>query len=97
MALVAQSAFLLSLLSHQRHVCILAGTAKIPCNTYLHTVVDFLLARNVLLRSEFRLAAEFPDFFIISLPGEGPTPCFSMLTIIDNGKMNPLGGWNTGR
>jgi hypothetical protein len=30
---------------------------------YLRTAVDFLLAHNILLRSESRLAAEFPDFF----------------------------------
>jgi hypothetical protein len=58
---------------------------------YLRTAVDFLLAHNVLLRSESRLAAEFPDFFTIPLPGEGPTPCFPMIMIMDNGKMNPLG------
>jgi hypothetical protein len=58
---------------------------------YLRTAVDFLLAHNVLLRSESRLAAEFPDFFTISLPGEGPTPCFPMIMIMDNGKVNPLG------
>jgi hypothetical protein len=43
-----------------------------------------------LLRSESRLAAEFPDFFTIPLPGEGPTPCFPIIIIMDNGKMNPL-------
>jgi Centromere DNA-binding protein complex CBF3 subunit, domain 2 len=58
---------------------------------YLRTAVDFLLAHNVLLRSESRLAAEFPDFFTIPLPDEGPTPCFPMIMIMDNGKMNPLG------
>jgi hypothetical protein len=57
---------------------------------YLRTAVDFL-AHNVLLRSESRLAAEFPDFFTIPLPGEGPTLCFPMIMIMDNGKMNPLG------
>jgi hypothetical protein len=63
---------------------------------YLRTAVDFLLAYNVLLRSESRLAAEFPDFFTIPLPGEGPTPCFPMIMIMDNGKMNRWGGWSTG-
>ena len=58
---------------------------------YLRTAADFLLAHNVLLRSESRLAAEFPDFSTIPLPGEGPTPCFPMIMIMDNGKMNPLG------
>jgi hypothetical protein len=58
---------------------------------YLRTAVDFLLAHNVLLRSESRLAAGFPDFFTIPLPGEGSTPCFPMIIIMDNGKVNPLG------
>jgi hypothetical protein len=57
---------------------------------YLRTAVDFLLAHNVLLRSESRLAAEFPDFFTIPLLGEDPTSCFPMIMITDNGKMNPL-------
>jgi Centromere DNA-binding protein complex CBF3 subunit, domain 2 len=58
---------------------------------YLRTAIDFLLAHHVLLRSESRLAAEFPDFFTIPLPGEGATPCFPMIVIMDSGKMNPLG------
>jgi hypothetical protein len=58
---------------------------------YLRTAVDFLLAYNVLLRSESRLAVEFLDFFTIPLPGEGPTPCFPMIVIMDNDKINPLG------
>ena len=57
----------------------------------LRTAVDFLLAHNLLLRSESRLAAEFPDFFTLQLPGEGPTPCFPMIMIMDNGKMNQQG------
>jgi hypothetical protein len=53
------------------------------------TAIDFLLAHNVPLRSESRLAAEFPDF-TISLPSESLTPCFPMIMIMENGKMNPL-------
>jgi hypothetical protein len=58
---------------------------------HLRTAVDFLLAHNLLLRSESRLAAEFPDFFTVQLPGEGPTPCFPMIMIVGNGKMNQQG------
>jgi Centromere DNA-binding protein complex CBF3 subunit, domain 2 len=58
---------------------------------YLYTTTDFLLTHNILPRSEFRLAAEFPDFFTIPLPGEGLTPYFPMIMIMDNGKMNPPG------
>jgi hypothetical protein len=28
---------------------------------------------------------------MISLPGEGPTPCFPVIMIMGNGKMNSLG------
>jgi hypothetical protein len=57
---------------------------------YLRTAVDPLLAHNVLLRSESRLAAEFSDF-TIPFPGKGPMPCFPMIMIMNNGKTNPLG------
>ena len=58
---------------------------------YLRTTTDFLLAHHLLLRSEDRLGAELPDFFTIPLPGEGPTPCFPMIMLMDNGKTNQLG------
>lgn len=44
---------------------------------YLRTTVDFLLAHNILLRSESHHAAEFPGFSTIQLPNEGPTPMFA--------------------
>jgi hypothetical protein len=53
---------------------------------YLYTIVDFLLAHNLLLWSQSRLTAEFPDFFTIQLPDEGPTPYFPMVMIMDNSK-----------
>jgi hypothetical protein len=49
------------------------------------------LSLNILLRSESRLGAELPDFFTMQLPNGGPTPCFPMIVIMDNGKMNTLG------
>jgi Centromere DNA-binding protein complex CBF3 subunit, domain 2/Transcriptional activator of glycolytic enzymes len=58
---------------------------------YLRTAADFLLAHNMLLRSESRLGAELPDFFALELPEEGPTPCFAMVMIMDNGKTNQVG------
>jgi hypothetical protein len=58
---------------------------------YLHTTTNFLLAHHLLLQSEDRLSAELPDFFTIPLPGEGPTPCFPMIMLMDNGKTNQLG------
>ncbi|KAF2175248.1 hypothetical protein K469DRAFT_611327 [Zopfia rhizophila CBS 207.26] len=64
---------------------------KQSTESYLRTAVDFLLAHNILLRSESRLEAEFLDFFTIPLPDEGPTPCYLIIIIMDNSKMNPLG------
>ena len=58
---------------------------------FLHTAIDFLLVHNILLQSESRLAIELPDFFMIPLSNEGPMPYFSMIIIMDNSKMNPLG------
>jgi hypothetical protein len=58
---------------------------------YLRTAVDFLLAYNILLRSEPRLAAEFPDFFTMLLLGETLTPHFLRIIITDNSKMSLLG------
>jgi hypothetical protein len=58
---------------------------------YLRTTDDFLLAHNILLGSEFHLAAKFPDSFTIQLPNQGPTPCLPMIMIMDNGKTNLRG------
>jgi hypothetical protein len=57
----------------------------------LCTAVNFLLSHSILQRSESRLAAELSDFFTVQLPNEGPTPCFPMIMIMDNGKMDPQG------
>jgi len=65
--------------------------SKPSTEPYLRTAVDFLLAHNMLLRSESCLAAELPDLFTIQLPGEGPTPCPAMVMIMDNGKTNQMG------
>jgi len=65
--------------------------SKTSTEPLLRTAVDFLLAHNMLLRSEARRIAELPDFFTLPLPNEGPTPCFAMIMIMDNGKTNQLG------
>jgi len=67
------------------------GERKQSAEPYLRTAVDFLLAHNLLLRSKSRLTAEFPDFFTVPLLDKGPTLCFPMVMIMDNGKTNPLG------
>lgn len=64
---------------------------KQPAESLLRAAVDFLLSHHILRRSKWRLAAELSDFFTIQLPNEGPTPCFPMIMIMDNGKMNPQG------
>ncbi|KAF2180995.1 hypothetical protein K469DRAFT_591049 [Zopfia rhizophila CBS 207.26] len=46
---------------------------------------------NGLLRAQSRTTAKFPDFFTVPLLDEGPTPCYPMIIIIDNGKTNSLG------
>ncbi|KAJ5142583.1 short-chain dehydrogenase [Penicillium bovifimosum] len=59
--------------------------------SYLRTAVDFLFSHNMLLRGESRRCLQFPDLFTISMPNEGPTPCWPMIMIMDNGKTNQFG------
>jgi hypothetical protein len=59
--------------------------------SYLRTVVDFLLSHNMLLRGESRRKLELADLFTILLSHEGPTPCWPMIMIMNNGKSNPFG------
>ena len=49
------------------------------------------MAHNMLLRGESRRQLQFPDMFTLSLPNEGPTTCWPMILILDNGKTNKLG------
>jgi hypothetical protein len=67
------------------------GAQRASAESHPRTAVDFLLSHNPLLRSEMRLGAELPDFFTIQLPNEGPTPCHTMIIVMDNGKINALG------
>ncbi|KAJ5085702.1 short-chain dehydrogenase [Penicillium argentinense] len=59
--------------------------------SYLRTAVDFLFSHNMLLLGESRRQLQFPDLFTISLPNEGPTPCWPMIMIMNNGKTNQFG------
>jgi hypothetical protein len=59
--------------------------------SYLRTAVDFLFSHNMLLRGESRRQLQFPDLFTLSLPNEGPTPCWPMIMIMNNGKTNQFG------
>lgn len=58
--------------------------------SYLHTVVKFLLSRKMLLRGKSRRNLEFADLFTISPSHKGPTPYWPMIMIMNNGKMNPF-------
>lgn len=58
--------------------------------SYLHTVVKFLLSRKMLLRGKSRRNLEFADLFTISPSHKGPTPYWPMIMIMHNGKMNPF-------
>ena len=53
--------------------------------------MDFLFSHNMLLRGESRRQLQFPDLFTVSLPNEGPTPCWPMIMIMNNGKTNQFG------
>jgi len=64
---------------------------KCSVEAHLRTAMDFLFAHNMLLRGESRRTAELADLFTISLPNEGPTPCWPMILIMSNGKTNPMG------
>lgn len=59
--------------------------------SYLRTAVDFLFSHNMLLRGESRRQLQFPNLFTISLPNEGPTPCWPMIMIMNNRKTNQFG------
>ncbi|EDN08838.1 predicted protein [Histoplasma mississippiense (nom. inval.)] len=45
----------------------------------------------MLLQGETSRTAQLPDLFILQLSNEGPTPCWPMILITDNGKTNQLG------
>lgn len=64
---------------------------KQSVESYLRTAADFLFSHNMLLRGESRRTVELPDLFTIELLNEGPTPCWPMVMIMDNGKTNQVG------
>ena len=59
--------------------------------SYLCTVADFLFSHNMLLQRESHHSLEFPDMFVLELTNEDPTPCWVMILIMNNGKINPMG------
>ncbi|EDN05524.1 predicted protein [Histoplasma mississippiense (nom. inval.)] len=59
--------------------------------SHLRTGLNFLMNHNMLLRGETSRTAQLPDLFTLQLSNEGPTPCWPMILITDNGKTNQLG------
>jgi hypothetical protein len=59
--------------------------------SHLRTVVDFLFSHHTITRGQSRRTMQFADLFTIPLKNEGPTPCFPMIMIMDNGKTNAMG------
>ncbi|KAL3258479.1 hypothetical protein ABHI18_006016 [Aspergillus niger] len=59
--------------------------------SHLRTVVDFLFSHHMITRGQSRRSLQFADLFTIPLKNEGPTPCFPMIMIMDNGKTNAMG------
>ena len=59
--------------------------------SFLRTAFDFLCSHNMLLRGESRRTFELPDLFLLELYQQGPTACFAMVIVMDNGKTNKTG------
>jgi hypothetical protein len=59
--------------------------------SYLRTAFDFLCGHNMLLRGDNRRAFELPDLFVLEMYNQGPTKCFAMIIVMDNGKTNKTG------
>ncbi|GAA5919811.1 hypothetical protein JCM5296_002035, partial [Sporobolomyces johnsonii] len=53
--------------------------------------LGFALGHYGLLRSSNILPVELPDLFSLDLPDEGPSPCFAVVVLLDNGKTNKDG------
>ena len=58
---------------------------------FLRTGFDFLCSHNMLLRGESRPTFELLDLFLLELHQQGPTACFAMIVVMNNGKINKIG------
>lgn len=58
---------------------------------FLRTGLDFLCSHNMLIRGESRRTFELPDPSLLELHQQGPTACFAMIAVMDNGKTNQTG------
>jgi Centromere DNA-binding protein complex CBF3 subunit, domain 2 len=62
--------------------------------SFLRPAADFLINHNMLLCGESRQQAEIFTLATTpagALPNQGPTPCWPMILLIDNGKTNQYG------
>lgn len=57
----------------------------------MRTLLDFLLAHNMVLRSENRRDAEMADLRVSILPGEGTQRCKAMVLVMNHGKKQQKG------
>ena len=66
---------------------LLSGAAFTPQS--LRTRVDLLFGHYYLLRGENRRKMELADLSLLEYPpAEGPTPCYCLVTLLQDGKMN---------
>lgn len=68
------------------NVCLQRSTAE-----GLRDRLAFCLGHFGLLRSDNTLQIELADLASVDLPNEGPSPCFAVTVLLDNGKTNKDG------
>jgi hypothetical protein len=59
--------------------------------SYLRTMLDFLVGHNFLLRGQLRRGLELADMHIQLLKDEGVQECYAWILLFDNGKTNGMG------
>ena len=73
-----------------RH-CWTAGT-RANVDSYMRTLLDFLVGHYFLVRGELRRVAELADMFVMHLPTESTSQeCWCWILVFDNGKTNSSG------
>ncbi|KAN0087238.1 Transcriptional activator of glycolytic enzymes domain containing protein [Elaphomyces granulatus] len=73
-----------------RH-CWTAGT-RANVDSYMRTLLDFLVGHFFLVRGEQRRVAELADMFVMQLPSESTSQeCWCWVIVFDNGKTNSSG------
>jgi len=73
-----------------RH-CWTAGN-RANVDSYMRTLLDFLVGHFFLVRGEQRRVAELADMFVMQLPTESASQeCWCWVIVFDNGKTNSSG------